>query len=233
MKRLIICFIVIGCFLFASTASADDTIYACVKKNNGQIRIVSVDETCLPSETKVPWSIAGPAGPAGQQGPAGPKGDPGEPGSGGGIRVVDANGKYIGNFVGYYPVTLTGGSYPVLVTRQENGVQFLLTLQMGQVGGQVGGYSSDSARYFLDSSCSGPGYLHIDPEAVVKWGLSVKKFSGEVSVYYPVGTSIQQESRIYRLIMQRCISYDVPSYQLVEAGVVNLGVVVPPFRFGQ
>ena len=67
--------------------SADNVLHGCVKKNNGQLRLVMRSRNCLPSEIPVSWNIVGPTGPAGPQGPqgatgpqgpAGPKGDPGD-----------------------------------------------------------------------------------------------------------------------------------------------------------
>jgi hypothetical protein len=43
-------------------------IYACYKKINGQLRIVSDPSKCLPSEVSVSWNMVGPPGP---QGPSG------------------------------------------------------------------------------------------------------------------------------------------------------------------
>ncbi len=47
---------------------------ACIKKVNGQLRIVSAASQCLPSETAISWNIVGPQGPAGPAGPQGPSG---------------------------------------------------------------------------------------------------------------------------------------------------------------
>lgn len=63
-----------------STAFAADEVFACVKNVNGQARIVSETETCLPSEHKISWSITGPQGPQGPQGLAGPTGPMGPTG---------------------------------------------------------------------------------------------------------------------------------------------------------
>src|SRR5258705_49225 len=51
--------------LFAPVLLADGgdptLIHACVKKVNGQVRIVEPSETCLPSELSVHWPAAAPA----------------------------------------------------------------------------------------------------------------------------------------------------------------------------
>ena len=78
-----------------------DRIDACVKKQNGQVRILDAGQACLPSEEAVSWSVQGPngdTGPAGPQGPKGDKGDtgaqgaPGEPG--GGASLTSPNGLF-------------------------------------------------------------------------------------------------------------------------------------------
>lgn len=75
---------------------AEDIIYGCYQKNNGQLRIVKDASECRPSEVFIQWNKAGPAGPTG---PAGPKGDtgaqgaqgiPGPPGVANGITTVIA-----------------------------------------------------------------------------------------------------------------------------------------------
>lgn len=61
----------------SSYSATNGVIYACVKKVNGQVRIVSPTGRCLPSEVPVNWNQAGLQGPPGPQGEPGPKGDPG------------------------------------------------------------------------------------------------------------------------------------------------------------
>ena len=53
--------------LFTPLVFADDPtlIHACVKKVNGQVRIVQASETCLPSEFSLTWSAGAPANAAG------------------------------------------------------------------------------------------------------------------------------------------------------------------------
>lgn len=57
--------------------AADEQIFACVKTQNGQVRIVPAGARCLPSERAAAWSIEGPAGETGPAGPAGPQGPAG------------------------------------------------------------------------------------------------------------------------------------------------------------
>jgi len=66
--------------------AADEQVFACVKSQNGQVRIVDADEACLQSEQAMSWSIegpkgdTGPQGPQGVQGPLGPQGPQGTQG---------------------------------------------------------------------------------------------------------------------------------------------------------
>ncbi|HET9224256.1 MAG TPA: hypothetical protein VFO07_17215, partial [Roseiflexaceae bacterium] len=47
-------------------------IHACVK--DGQLRILSANQTCRPKETPLDWNISGPQGPKGDKGDRGPQG---------------------------------------------------------------------------------------------------------------------------------------------------------------
>ena len=60
--------------------AADEQIFACVKDQNGQVRIVDAGEGCLPSEQALSWSIEGPQGDPGPPGPQGPQGAQGAAG---------------------------------------------------------------------------------------------------------------------------------------------------------
>jgi hypothetical protein len=60
--------------------ATQERINACVKSQNGQVRILPAGQACLPSEQAVSWSIEGPQGDPGPAGPAGPQGDTGSAG---------------------------------------------------------------------------------------------------------------------------------------------------------
>lgn len=60
-----------------SGAAATNTIQACVKKENGDVRIVDSSTQCHRDERSVNWNVVGPQGPQGQKGDAGAKGDNG------------------------------------------------------------------------------------------------------------------------------------------------------------
>src|SRR5579884_1579432 len=73
------------------TRDATSVIQACSNKTNGDLRIVTNNQTdCRTSETPVAWNVVGPQGPTGPQGPKGetgatgaqgPQGDKGDPGA--------------------------------------------------------------------------------------------------------------------------------------------------------
>jgi Collagen triple helix repeat (20 copies) len=56
---------------------AENELYGCFKKVNGQLRIVNDLKECSASETPITWSQMGPTGPQGPQGEPGPSGSPG------------------------------------------------------------------------------------------------------------------------------------------------------------
>ncbi len=73
-----------GCYIIPGISTAyADVVYACIKNVNGQARIVSETEACLPSEHKISWSITGPQGSIGPIGPIGPQGPQGVAGPAG------------------------------------------------------------------------------------------------------------------------------------------------------
>jgi len=68
--------------LAAAPAAGAATIYACVSKKGGAMRIVSAKTKCRHGEHKLSWSSTGPAGPAGAPGAPGAAGAPGANGVG-------------------------------------------------------------------------------------------------------------------------------------------------------
>jgi hypothetical protein len=70
------------------TASAE-TLYGCMNKTNGSIRIVAEGVACQNSELPVSWNSEGTQGPVGPEGPAGPAGPTGPAGpAGAGVKTV-------------------------------------------------------------------------------------------------------------------------------------------------
>jgi hypothetical protein len=65
-----------------ASAAGATTIYACVNKKSGAMRIVSAKAKCKRTEHKLSWGTTGPAGPAGAPGTPGAAGAPGANGVG-------------------------------------------------------------------------------------------------------------------------------------------------------
>lgn len=63
-----------------NVVAADTTVYACVQKNSGALRVVGPVVQCYSNETALQWSITGPQGPVGPVGPQGPIGATGPQG---------------------------------------------------------------------------------------------------------------------------------------------------------
>jgi len=93
MKRIAL-FTLVSSLLLAITAfpcfAQNNTIYGCVVKTSGDVRIVIGTNMCKSNEAPISWNVAGvqgplglqgPQGPAGPMGPAGLKGDKGETGA--------------------------------------------------------------------------------------------------------------------------------------------------------
>ena len=77
--------------------SQNNTIYACITKSTGQIRIVSVPGQCKANEASISWNVKGPPGEPGPAGGPGPQGEPGEPGPPGVIDKSKIYPVYCGN----------------------------------------------------------------------------------------------------------------------------------------
>lgn len=76
----------------AASTSAPATIYACISKNGGDIKIVDAGDTCKGKDTLLSWNTQGPAGPAGPTGAAGPQGPAGAVGPKGDVGPAGPQG---------------------------------------------------------------------------------------------------------------------------------------------
>ncbi len=87
-------------------SAEEKVIYGCYQKQGGELRIVTNNRSCRPSENAIFWNQTGPQGPQGIQGPQGPQGIQGPAGPAGDQnsptrqdpRVYDGNQKNIGIF---------------------------------------------------------------------------------------------------------------------------------------
>jgi hypothetical protein len=126
-------------------AGESNQINGCVNKKTQVLRIA---EKCTGGETKISWSVQGPAG------PAGPKGETGTAGASSPVsaivpfhQVLDATGKVVGNLIGstvYETVILIGKSKVAYSDATGAAVSM-----------------SDSAIYFK-SDCTGTAYQYTD-----------------------------------------------------------------------
>ncbi len=138
---------------YVSPVSAN-TIYACVGKTYGEVRIVSATTTCKAREIRLTWSQQGPAGPAGPQGsagapgPAGPAGAPGPQGQTGigAIAVLDANGTTVGTLLSQNTLVMNVGTQKILFNNF-------------QISGFTTTPSTSVIFYHTSTDCSGQRYL--------------------------------------------------------------------------
>ena len=118
----------------ASPASADSTYYACVKKSDGQTKMVKKNKKCKKGWKKVSWSQTGPTGPtgaAGANGPAGPV-----------LSVKDGAGAVVGQFMGTW-----SGLVPGFTVLADGGLWDY---------GSDGVLHGDSTPLFADATCATP-----------------------------------------------------------------------------
>jgi hypothetical protein len=93
MPLAIIASLLCGMFggaLATAYAGTNGIIHACVK--DGNLRILSANQTCKSKETALDWNIQGPQGPKGDKGNPGPKGDKGDTGPQGMPGAAGAKG---------------------------------------------------------------------------------------------------------------------------------------------
>jgi len=146
-------------FPVAASAQSDSTIHACVKKFNGDTRIVKPGQACRAFEHLVIWNVngpqgpqgptgspgaAGPAGAEGPQGPQGPEGPQGPAGTGGGGGTPAR--KYVAQMV------IDG-----LNTPSEPSLLFAVVVGVSNAGsGGVGGGGGAGKASFQDFSLIKP-----------------------------------------------------------------------------
>lgn len=132
-RAVVLVTLLLGFTVGARAHEGDESLlHACVKRENGQLRLVLPDGRCLPSEVAVDWSQG-----TGVSAPSAA--------SSAFFEVVDREGAVVG------PVVAIQSSYPV-VGLKANGVPFVLFL----VGDTLYG---TGAVYFESATCSPPGYV--------------------------------------------------------------------------
>jgi len=160
------------------TASAE-TLYGCMNKTNGGVRIVAEGVACQNSEVPVSWSsagIQGPAGPAGAAGPAGPAGATGPAGpAGAGVKtvagIINADGTKNGVTPnGYTSTRLELGRYQIDFPAGTWTAFPVMTVTPFGVNGAYGnaivssalGFSDGSARFVIDITVSSSTNTYFD-----------------------------------------------------------------------
>jgi hypothetical protein len=89
LALLVLVFLMVPIVQYAATPGV---LEACVNPGNGGLRLVDTGQPCHNNETRVTWSITGPAGPAGPTGPTGATGATGATGPAGPTGPTGATG---------------------------------------------------------------------------------------------------------------------------------------------
>lgn len=155
----------------AGTVWAQQAIYGCVKNANGQVRIVSAGEGCLPSEHAIQWPATIPALPPVVMPPPEVPPPPAPPGP---LRVVDQNGAALGVFVS----TASGSNAARLAG------DLWVALPLTSTGFQVTN-PSDFMPFYQTTDCSGDAYLPVDTGNLLRTGFVMPGTTGQLAFSYP------------------------------------------------
>ncbi len=113
-----------------------------------------------PAGATGPTGTTGPAGPQGPQGATGSQGPAGPPGpAGGGLTVVDKDGKVVGSVAGFFFDQSQG--YLSYVAGQSGGYMFLV------VGSRNGFEGSGQSLWFKSDDCTGDAFLDSDSTSLL------------------------------------------------------------------
>ncbi len=154
--------LLVAVLLFPATLWAQQTIYGCVKNNNGQIRIVAAGEACLPSEHPLQWTGSGSIGT--QTVTPGP------------LRVLDVNGAKLGVLAS-----------PGYVARQVG--DLWVGLPVNSTGFQITPPSS-FMPYYQSTDCSGDQYLPLDATSLLRTGVVMAGTNGQPAFSYPTDPAV-------------------------------------------
>ncbi len=137
----------------ASTVCAQQTVYGCVKNNNGQLRVVSAGEACLPSEHGVQWA-------------AGVTPNTQPPSTPGPLWVLDSANTKLGLFV---------PGNPGYAAKQVGDVWIALPVLPS-------GFQQTNASTFMafyqTTDCSGDAYLPVDTNSLLRTGYVMSGSTG-------------------------------------------------------
>ncbi len=161
----VLAFIIVLVVVPATVWAQQQTIRACVKNNNGQVRIVGANETCLPSEHAVDWTSG--AAPAVIPPPTVPP--PTTPPAPGALRVLDQNGLAIGMLAS-----------PGFAARQVG--DLWVGLPLSPTGFQI---NDTLFTFYQSTDCSGDAYMQLDSMSLPRTGTVIRDgTTGKLTVSY-------------------------------------------------
>ena len=205
------------------TVWAQQTIYGCVKNANGQVRIVSAGERCLPSEHATQWSASTTTPPPAVVPPPEVPPPPAAPGP---LRVVDSNGDTLGLLVS----TDSGNAAARLVG--DTWLALPLTPAGFQVTNPFG-----LLPFYSNGTCSGDAYLPVD--ALLRSGFVMPAASGQLAFSYPSKPDVDRSAikaySYYDGATWVCVAYNPPDYMPLFGKVATFDVstFVVPFKIVQ
>ncbi len=206
--------LIVAVLLFPSVVWAQQTIYGCVKNGNGQIRIVSAGEACLPSEHAVQWPLGGATAAAPPPAPPAP------------LRVVDQQGVELGLFAGLnYAVRHIGAGW------------YAVPLTLPPIGLQV---SDPPMTFYQQQNCGGEAYLPVDMNNVLRTGVVTQGTSGQLLFWYPslpdVDRTMIQSAGYFSGSTWTCIPSFTPGPWMPvfgKAASLDVSSFVAPFKIVQ
>ncbi len=215
-SRFLVLILVLLVFPVTVWAQQQQTIYACVKTNNGQMRFVGQYDKCLPSERAVSWAASAsttnvpPAAPA-----AGP------------LKVVDQAGGTVGFFM--------PGPYSSLAARQAGDLWLAIPVT---ADGFLFNRQGDFLAYHVTPDCSGDMYLQVEPANILRTGFLIN--DGGAKFYYPTKTQVDgaaiQAMGYYlggNLVCSPWPGGLSPTLVFGKASIMDLGAFSGPFKVVQ
>jgi hypothetical protein len=204
--------LIVVLLVLPATAWAQQTIYGCVKNNNGQIRIVAAGEACLPSEHAVQWALG-----SGATAAAPPVAAPGP------LRLLDQAGVSVGVFASpNYAARLIGDMW--------------VGLPVTATGFQI---TDAPMTYYQAAGCAGDAYLPVDMSNMLRTGLVTAGTGGQLTFMYPgkpdVGRTTIQSYGFFAGSTWMCYATTPASWTPLFGKVVSVDVSTfqAPFKIVQ
>jgi hypothetical protein len=227
-------------------------INACVNKSTGALRIVNSINSCKRAEKPLSWNQTGPQGiksaqgPAGAQGtqglqgiqgpegatggPVGAQGQQGLSGPAGAVDVYDANGQYLGFFLGHVFTDMTHSGYVGIFIPALN-KSTLISKSDGSL------FKADLNYCYPTTDCSGDAYHCTGTSEIVDVLLQGITTGDKYQVLLSGMTRIVAASG--RAGDGTCTQYenpngDLPAYQILEFQKEEIPFTLPvalPLRY--